>query len=144
MFKRTFHYGCVVLASALLAATASAGDRDATYYTNAFQQLGTSIAEIQTIDTTSAAATDLELVRTLRGQGQAFVASDKLDEAAPILERTSVVTRYARAKVERVGAEAHATAAVAAALAAEKDSAAVKAQAEAQQQRARELEARGL
>lgn len=145
MFVRKLVLTATVLAVGILTgARAQADDRDAAYYTSAFEKLGTSLAETQTADTTNVAATDVERVRTLVGQGQAFVANDKLDEVAPILERAQVVARFARTKVERVGAEARAADATAAAVAAEKAAAEVKAQADAMTAKAKELEARGF
>lgn len=145
MYARKLVLAASTLAmSLLIGARAHADDRDAAFYTSAFEKLGTSLAQTQTADSTSIAATDVERVRTLIGQGQAFVANDKLDEAAPILERAQVIARYARTKVERVGAEARAAEAAAIAQAADKAAADVKAQADAMSAKAKELEARGF
>lgn len=144
MMSRKVALAATVLAVGLFTSAARADDRDAAFYTSAFEKLGTNLAETQTADKTSVAATDIERVRTLIGQGQAFVASDKLEEAGPVLERAQVIARFARSKVERVGAEARAADAAAKATAAEKAAADVTAQAEAMQAKYKDLEARGF
>lgn len=145
MFPRKLFLAAAIVAAGLMTgARAHAEDRDAAFYTSAFEKLGTNLAETQSADSTNVAATDVERIRTLIGQGQAFVAADKLDEAAPVLERAQVIARYARAKVERVAAEARATEATNNAAAAEKAAADVKAQADAMEAKAKDLEARGL
>jgi hypothetical protein len=144
MLTRKLAIAATILAVSALSGLAHADERDAAFYTSAFEKLGTSLAETQTADTTNVAATDVERVRTLMGQGQAFVANDKLEEAAPLLERAQVISRYARAKVERVAAEARAAEANNGATAAEKAAADVKAQADAMQAKYKDLEARGL
>ncbi len=145
MLSRKLAVTAAFFAVSAVSAFAHADDeRDAAFYTSAFEKLGTSLAETQTADTTNVAATDVERVRTLVGQGQAFVASEKLEEAAQILQRAQVLARFARAKVERVGAEARAADATASAATAEKAVAEVKAQADAMQTKAKDLEARGF
>ena len=145
MSFRKLAVAAAIFAVSTVSAFAHADDeRDAAYYTSAFEKLGTSLAETQTADTTNVAATDVERVRTLVGQGQAYVASEKLEEAAQILQRAQVIARFARAKVERVGAEARAAEATAGATAAEKAAADVKAQADAMQAKVKDLEARGF
>ena len=119
-------------------------ERDAAFYTSAFEKLGTMNAETETADTAHAAATDIERVRTLMGQGQAYVAADKLDQAAPVLERAQVIARYARVKVERVAAEARASAATNDAMAAENAANDVKSQADQMESKAKDLESKGL
>lgn len=145
MLSRKLAVAAAIFAVSAVSALAHAGDdRDAAFYTSAFEKLGTSLAETQTADTTSVAATDVERVRTLIGQGQAFVASEKLEEAGAVLQRAQIIARYARAKVERVAAEARAAEATAGATTAEKAAADVKAQADAMQAKVKDLEAKGL
>ncbi len=86
MYARKLVLAATVLALGVLTGARAQADeeRDASFYTSAFEKLATSNAETETADTTHTAATDIERVRTLIGQGQAYVAADKLDEAAPV------------------------------------------------------------
>jgi hypothetical protein len=146
MYARNLVLAAAVLALGVLTGARAQADeeRDVSFYTSAFEKLATSNAETETADTTHTAATDIERVRTLIGQGQAYVAADKLDEAAPILERAQVIARYARVKVERVAAETRAQAATNDAMAAEKAANDVKSQADQMETRAKDLESKGL
>jgi hypothetical protein len=128
----------------MLSAVAFAGDKDAAHYNAEFGKVNSGLAETETADTGRVAAAEIANVRTLVGQGQAYVASDKLDEAASVLERAQVSARYARMKVERVGAEARATEAATRATAAVKAAADAKVAAETMQARAKDLESKGL
>lgn len=134
----------VVATAIFFASSARADEHDAAYYNAAFERVGGSIGPTQTADTTRVAASELELVRTLVGQGQSLTAADKLDEADQVLTRASVVARYAAAKVQRASAEARAAEAIASASAAEQAASSVKADAAAKAKRAAELEASGL
>ena len=146
MTKRITAFGSALAIGVLaLATTAFAGDdKNAAYYNAALGKVNSSLSETEGADQGRVASAEIANVRTLVGQGQAYVASDKLDEAAGILERAQVSARYARAKVERVGAEARATEAQTQATAALKAAADAKVAAETMQARARDLESKGL
>lgn len=129
----------------MLGAAAMAGsDKDAAYYNAAFGKVNSSLAETEGADTGRVASAEVANVRTLVGQGQAYVASDKLDEAAAVLERAQVTSRYARMKVERIGAESRASEAQSNATAAVKAAADSKAALEVMQAKAKDLESKGL
>lgn len=129
----------------LISSAAMAGDdKDAAYYNAAFGKVNAGLAETEGADTGRVASAEVANVRTLVGQGQAYVASDKLDEAAAVLERAQVNARYARMKVERVGAESRASEAQQRATAAIKAAADAKVAAETMQAKAKELESKGL
>src|SRR4051812_436613 len=108
MTTRFLALGSALTISVLaLASTALADDdKNAAYYNAALGKVNSSLSETEGADQGRVASAEIANVRTLVGQGQAYVASDKLEEAAGILERAQVSARYARMKVERVGAEA--------------------------------------
>jgi hypothetical protein len=119
-------------------------EKDAAYYNTAFGKVNSSLSETEGADTGRVASPEIANVRTLVGQGQAYVASDKLEEAAAILERAQVSARFARMKVERVGAEARAAEAQQRATDAVKAAADAKVAAETMQAKAKDLESKGL
>jgi hypothetical protein len=145
MFARKLVAAAVVAVSLLTGARAQAEEeRDASFYTKAFEKLAMDNAQTGAADTTHVATIDIEGVRVLIGQGQAYVAADKLDAAAPVLERAQVISRYAGVKVERAAAEQRAQQAASDAVAAEKAAADMKAQADQMEAKMKDLESRGL
>ena len=102
------------------------------------------MVELQKADTTGTMAKEIEMIRTLVSQGQAFVAADKLDDIDPLLERAGAFELYIRAVLNRMEATAAAEAAEAQAVEAEKLAQESKAQADATEARFNELEAAGL
>jgi hypothetical protein len=87
---------------------------------------------------------EIETLRTLITQAQAFMASEKLEEIQPIEERAVVLARYAAAKVKRAEAEQRATEAEAEAQAAKIAAEKAKAEADALAARYAALEKQGL
>ncbi|MBC7792080.1 MAG: hypothetical protein H7Z43_00100 [Clostridia bacterium] len=146
MTKRFTALGCALTVSVLALTTTAFADDDknAAFYNAALGKVNSSLSETEGADQGRVASAEIANVRTLVGQGQAYVASDKLDEAAGILERAQVSARYARMKVERVGAESRATEAQTQATAALKAAADSKVAAETMQAKAKDLESRGL
>src|SRR4051794_21802896 len=95
---------CVIAVTlAVAASTAIArAEKSSAEYQKMFEQWSVSIAEIQKTDTRSAVGRELETLRTLLTQAQAFQANDKLAEIEPIEERMAVLVHFTKVKVQRV------------------------------------------
>ena len=133
------------MAIASSVAVAHAGERNAGEYQKLFEQWGASIAEMQKkTQASTAALAEIETLRTLIGQAQAFVASDKLEEIQPIEERAVVLIRLAQVKVKRAEAEQRAMDAEAEAKAMQEEADRAKAEADALAARYAALEKQGL
>ena len=102
------------------------------------------IVELQQIDKTGQSSQEIERIRNLVSQAQAFLAAEKLKEIDPALERSAALAAIVRARSDRIVAEQEADKVEAAAQRTEKEAQEARAAADAAQQKYDELEARGL
>ena len=93
---------------------------------------------------TGKTAGDIERLRSLLSQGQAFVASEKLSSVGPVLERMDALEGYVQSKQARLAQEGKAAAADAALKAAQTRLAEITAAASAAKKTMDKLEAKGL
>jgi hypothetical protein len=122
----------------------SAKDKDAKFYENAFMHWSKVIVDLKEADTSNEAAKDIEVIRTWIGQGQAFLASDKIEEIEPIIKKIGAQAEYVRSKINRLSAEAAAEEAEDLAKLAEQKAQHSKEATEAAIAKMKELEAQGL
>lgn len=137
-------YLACVFALLITARSGLAKERSPDEYRALFQQWTSRLAQVQKADQSRSALSELEQIRTLIGQAQAFLANDKLDEIEPIAEHAEVLLGFAANKVERVNSAAAADAAEAKAKALETKAISLRAEADAAQKRYDELESQGL
>jgi pantothenate kinase-related protein Tda10 len=142
--RRVFRLGAAALAIALSASIARAEKKSSADYQKLFEAWSVSIAEIQKTDTRGSVVREIETLRTLVNQAQAFQANDKLDEIEPIEERVDVMIRFTKVKVQRVEAERRAAEAENAAREATGEAERAQADADATVARFTALEKQGL
>jgi hypothetical protein len=133
-----------LLSLAWLAGTADAEDKNAKYYQKQFEQWSKAIADLKQGDPSGVTAQEIEVIRTLISQAQAFLASDKLDAIEPLLRRIEAQAEFVRAKLDRTQADDTARIAEEAAAAAEKQAQEATAAADAAEAKVKSLEAQGL
>lgn len=94
--------GCMASAGLVLAQSAPS-------YQAQLEKWTGMVAELQRKDEGETAG-DIELIRSWIGQGQALVASDKLEQVGPLIERVQALSQYVAVKQLRLVAEGEATA----------------------------------
>ncbi len=145
MTFRSVLVGGAMFASLLcFAAFSRAKDKTAADYQKEFEGWTKRLVALEKADTTGASKQDIEMIRTLVGQGQAFVASDKLDAVEPLMARADALGGLIEARSARIEQEAKTKKAEALASDAEAKAAEAKAKADAAEKRRQELEAMGL
>src|SRR5262245_2310281 len=103
MSRRMFTFVFVAAGLAALPAYSGKDEKhDAAFYQKKFEDWARDISQMQKSDATGAAATDLEMMRTLIGQAQAFVAADKLESVDPLLVRIEMTGHLVMARLDRV------------------------------------------
>ena len=127
-----------------LASARAEEERDKSYFQREIESWSSVIAELQEVDTTKASSQEVERIRNLIGQAQAFLAAEKLEEISPLLERGASLAALVRARSERIAVEQQAAAAEAAAETAEAAASEARQAAQAAQTKYDELEAKGL
>lgn len=139
---------CGALMTAMAAANLAAGEReverDEAFYQKTFEQLAASVVDLEKRDVDKVSAEEIETIRTLIGQGQAFLANEKLKKIEPLLERAEALVPLARARQSRVELERKADQAEREAVEAEGRANESKEKADATEQRYNELEEKGL
>ncbi|MEZ4270439.1 MAG: hypothetical protein R3C68_03055 [Myxococcota bacterium] len=126
------------------AGSAFAKSGDAQRYQKSFEALSSTVVELDSGDADRTSAKEIEMIRTLIGQGQAFLASEKYNKIAPLLERADAIAMFVRAKQKRMAVESQAAQAETEANEADKKAEHAKASADAVENRYNELEAKGL
>lgn len=145
MKMRTILFG--VLFTSLLGAAALAADkeeRDEQFYQKSFETLATKIAGLEKADKDKVAAKEIETIRTLVGQGQAFLANEKLKKIDPLLDRAEALVPLAKARQRRVDLDRQAEQAESEAIESETRAGEAKAAADETEQRYNDLESKGL
>jgi hypothetical protein len=102
------------------------------------------VVDLEKRDDDKVSAKEIETIRTLIGQGQAFLANEKLEKIDPLLERAEALVPLARARQSRVELERKADQAEREAVDAEGRANESKEKADATEQRYNELEEKGL
>lgn len=133
--------GCGLLGAGSLA---QAEERTAAHYQQVLEQWSGTVAELSSMDTSRAATQEVERIRSLLSQGQAFLASEKTEQIDPILERVEAISVHTRARLTRLDLEAKAAEADALAKTAEASARESTDAANAMNARFDELEAKGL
>ena len=139
----------LALALALAAGLASTGEgraeeREAAWYEQQFQRWTGVLAQLKEQDTAGSATQDIEVIRTWLGQAQAFLASERLEEIDPLLERIGAQAEFAEALIKRLQAERDLRDAEARARTAEVMAQEARKAADAAVLRQQKLEAKGL
>lgn len=132
------------MAAGSLAAEEREVERDEAFYQKSFEQLAATVVDLEKRDDDKVSAKDIETIRTLIGQGQAFLANEKLEKIDPLLERAEALVPLARARQSRVELERKADQAEREAVDAEGRANESKEKADATEQRYNELEEKGL
>jgi hypothetical protein len=128
----------------LCASSAGAADRGRNQYQKELESWSAVIVELQQADKTGQSSQEIERIRNLVSQAQAFLAAEKLKEIDPALERSAALAALVRARSDRIVAEEEADKVEVAAQRAEKEAREARAAADAAQQKYDELEAKGL
>ncbi len=140
------HVCAVAVASVLLLGltTAQAADKEPAAYQKDFEGWSSTVAQLQKADTGGVTGTEIEMIRTLVSQGQAFLAGDKLDAIDPLLMRAEAIAWFVRSKHRRLKLEAQANAMEAQAAKTQGEAVAIKTAADTVEARFEKLEAQGL
>ncbi|MFC1609493.1 hypothetical protein ACFL6C_00915 [Myxococcota bacterium] len=128
----------------LTASSAGAEERDKSFYQKELESWSSVVVELQQLDATKESSQEIERIRNLVSQGQAFLAAEKLEEIDPVLERSAALAALARARSERIAIEAKANEIEAVAQQIEAEAQAARVAAAAAEKRYEELEAKGL
>ena len=138
------HIVLTLFMALVLTSSADAQDKDAASYQKAIEQWGAQLAELSKLDAAGGASEKIEAIRSLLGQGQAYLATEKLEQVDGLLQRADALALFVRAHTARVAKEKVAEDAQKQAAAAEQAAQEAKARLEATVARRDELEAQGL
>jgi hypothetical protein len=143
--KRILSIVAVLAIACLASSLALAGkSKSASDYQKDFETWTKRLVELQKADVKGVAAQEIEMIRTLITQSQAFVASDKLEQIEPLMRRAQLTADLVEARLKRVAAEDVAAKAEQAAVSAEKAADEAQAGADAAEKRKTDLESQGL
>lgn len=134
----------VLIVAALCTVPVWAGDKGTKYYQDKFVTFSQLIAQLKTADTKGEVTSDIEVIRTFIGNGQALLAADKLDAIEPVIERIVAQAGYVQARLDRLKADRAALAAEKQAKEAEAAAAEAKRFADEAEQKNKQLEDQGL
>ena len=117
---------------------------DEAYFQKHFARLSTMAAELTAADTVRIATKEIQTISTLIGQGQAFLANERLDKIDFLIDRADALVSLIRVKFRRHNLDVQAGQAETEAEAEEKVAAAAKAAADTVEARYNELDKEGL
>ena len=144
MRMRLIALGIALIAALVVIGPAGAEQQDESSYQKAFETWNQDLAALEGEDSLGSAKQTIASIRTLVGQGQAYLASEKLDAIEPLLERARALSALAGFQIERAKGEAEAAEAEATAEKAEQEAKAATDATDAVQKRYDELEKQGL
>ncbi len=144
MGKRNMLFCAALAVGTYAPGPATAEEQSVEEYQRRFQEWSNTVVELKKQDHHEVVQKETEALRTLIGQGQAFVASERLDQIPPIQEQVQVMTKLAKTRIKRAKLEAEAAQAEESAESAKTSAQTAKAEADAVEARYRELEAMGL